>query len=492
MTAIASNAVALTLPGAGAPGVANAAGQVAGPLAGFEALLAALFPQADSTVAVPTAGAAVAVNAKADALAGDTDKDALSETATGSLADPTIVAPPDPNVGLAASLAATPAAVIVAAPAVTSTEASRRGPPQGAEPSAFATAPGPVAAPAGKREPAPEAEGDSAPALPAEPILLARADPTSAKVGPPRAAPQSPPPVERQAAPPPQAKTDGANPDPLAPAPAATVDATRAAVAAQTVTSPPAAPPPPTAPTPKSAKSERAKTFTGETVSVGETKAPQAADKLAMAQAVTPATRLAAREAETADAGGRPANASLDQPDTAAGGETHAATQGSAPLAPAAHAVRGAPETVANLAAQIIKKLEGQSTRFDVELDPQGLGKVNVRIDIGAQGAITAAMSFDNPQAASELRSRAAELQRALEQAGFNLSGGVTFDVAQDRGQQGQAWQQAGQDDNNAGRAFRGQAFQSALDTAGDAADAALNGALRLRRGVNAGLDMRI
>jgi len=152
--------------------------------------------------------------------------------------------------------------------------------------------------------------------------------------------------------------------------------------------------------------------------------------------------------------------------------------------------VRGAPETVANLAAQIIKKLEGKSTRFDVELDPQGLGKVNVRIDIGAQGAITAAMSFDNPQAASELRARAAELQRHLEQAGFNLSGGVTFDVAQDRGHQGQPWQDQG--DNNSGRAFRGQAFQSALDTAGDAADAALNGALRLRRGIAAGLDVRI
>ena len=484
MTAIAANAVAPTLPGAGAPGVA-AAVQAAGPLAGFEALLAALFPQADPTVAVATPGIAVAASAKADSLTGDQDKDAPSETAPDAVDGTALVATPDPNAALAASLAAAPAAPIVATPATAPTETPKSGPARGATPATFALAPVPT--PAGRRDLAPEAEADFAPALPAEPTLLANAEPIPAKAGPQRAAVQSLP----QAAPVPQVKADAAKPDAPAPAtapsPAAAVETTTATVAAPTLTLPP-----PIAPAPKSAKSERAKTPSSETAAVSDLKAPQATDKPVIARAVTPGAKLASGEPETASAGAGPAKTSLDQPDTAAGGETRAVTQASAPLAHAAHAVRGAPETVANLAAQIIKKLEGQSTRFDVELDPQGLGKVNVRIDIGAQGAITAAMSFDNPQAASELRSRAAELQRALEQAGFNLSGGVTFDVAQDRGQQGQAWQQAGQDDNNAGRAFRGQAFQSALDTAGDAADAALNGALRLRRGVNAGLDMRI
>ena len=52
------------------------------------------------------------------------------------------------------------------------------------------------------------------------------------------------------------------------------------------------------------------------------------------------------------------------------------------------------------------------------------------------------------------------------------------------------AWQD--QADQNTGGAFRGQAFRAALDNAGDAADAAVKGALSLRRGVTAGLDMRI
>ncbi|HKP79927.1 MAG TPA: flagellar hook-length control protein FliK, partial [Phenylobacterium sp.] len=172
-------------------------------------------------------------------------------------------------------------------------------------------------------------------------------------------------------------------------------------------------------------------------------------------------------------------------------GEARAAAQSVAPAAHAAHAVRGAPETVANLAAQILRKLEGKSTRFDVQLDPHGLGKVDVRIEIGAQGRITAGMTFDNPQAAADVKARASELHRALEQAGFDISGGISFDVADDRGRQ-QQQDQAWQDQGDASRAFRGQAFRAALETAGDAADAANQGALRLRRGVNAGLDVRI
>jgi flagellar hook-length control protein FliK len=156
--------------------------------------------------------------------------------------------------------------------------------------------------------------------------------------------------------------------------------------------------------------------------------------------------------------------------------------------APAPHVVRGAPETVANLAAQILKKLDGRSTRFDIELTPLGLGRVDVRVDIGAHGRVTAAMSFDNPQAAADLKSRAGDLQRALEQAGFDLSGGITFDVAGDQGRSGHG--QGGRDEP--GATFRGRAFQAALDTAGNAADAAVDGALNLRRGRASGIDVRI
>jgi flagellar hook-length control protein FliK len=122
-----------------------------------------------------------------------------------------------------------------------------------------------------------------------------------------------------------------------------------------------------------------------------------------------------------------------------------------------------------------------------VELTPAGLGRVDVRIEIGAHGRLTAAMMVDNPQAASELRARAAELERALQQAGFDLAGGLSFDVADQRGHA----RHQHDDQRPAGQAFRATAFQAALDNAG-AADTAASGLLRLRRGVNAGVDVRI
>jgi hypothetical protein len=192
----------------------------------------------------------------------------------------------------------------------------------------------------------------------------------------------------------------------------------------------------------------------------------------------TAAAQPAAAEFQTAEAA------------PAAEAPRHASNAESATTQAAAQ-VRGSPETVANLSAQILKKLDARSTRFDVQLDPLGLGKVDVRVEIGAHGKMTAALSFENPQAAQELKARASELQRALEQAGFDLSGGMSFDVAGDQGRPSQGFlgDHGGQD----GGAFRGRAFRAAIDTANEADVAALaNGPLTLRRGVNAGLDVRI
>lgn len=165
------------------------------------------------------------------------------------------------------------------------------------------------------------------------------------------------------------------------------------------------------------------------------------------------------------------------------------------PATPAAHAApahnaapaRATPETVAHLTAQISQKLEGHSSKFDIELNPAGLGRVSVSVEIAASGKMTAAMSFDSPQAAAELRARSSEIQRALEHAGFDLSGGLSFDVA-DRGDGRGAPQQQ----QNEGTAWRGRAFQALLDTTGEAAETASSLALNHGRRPNAGVDVRI
>lgn len=83
---------------------------------------------------------------------------------------------------------------------------------------------------------------------------------------------------------------------------------------------------------------------------------------------------------------------------------------------------RATVETTAQIAAQIIKKLDGRSTRFDMALTPEGLGRVDVSLEIESDGQVTARLAFDNPAAAADLRARADELRRQLLDAGLQLS----------------------------------------------------------------------
>lgn len=170
-------------------------------------------------------------------------------------------------------------------------------------------------------------------------------------------------------------------------------------------------------------------------------------------------------------------------------GEARAQAAQALVTAEAAPVPRGSPETVAKLAADIIRKLDGQSTRFDLELNPHGMGKVDVAIEIDRAGKLTAAMTFDTAQSAADLRGRATELRQALEQAGFSVSdGGLTFDMAgQGAGFGGRDAAQHQQD-----RAWNGRAFQRAQSGA-DEADLSLAGASPLSASrTRSGVDIRI
>lgn len=126
-----------------------------------------------------------------------------------------------------------------------------------------------------------------------------------------------------------------------------------------------------------------------------------------------------------------------------------------AALAPASAAqAKVTSETVTRLVAGIVDRLGGQSSRFDLQLDPHGLGKVDVSVEIGADGRLAARLNFDNAQAASDLRGRAQDLRQALEQAGFSLGeGSLSFDFAGQNRDSGQSFDDSGRADQ-AGRAF--------------------------------------
>ena len=175
----------------------------------------------------------------------------------------------------------------------------------------------------------------------------------------------------------------------------------------------------------------------------------EAPETLAIAPLVTPSTssRMALSAQAAAVSGGEdPAKDSgVDLKAMAAGAPGREAAEVAAPPpataelrpAPPAQAlpVRSTPETVAALAVQTARKLDDGVTRFDLELNPLGLGRVDVRLEIDSSGRIRAAFTFETSHSARELSRRAEDLQRSLETSGFNLSGGLSFDVAGDRSQ---------------------------------------------------------
>jgi Meckel syndrome type 1 protein len=171
-------------------------------------------------------------------------------------------------------------------------------------------------------------------------------------------------------------------------------------------------------------------------------------------------------------------------------GETRASLMATAP----APDVRATAQTTQALASEISRKVGGGATRFDIALTPDGMGKVDVQITINVRGEISASMSFDSVQAASELRGRAGELQKALEQAGFTLSNeGLRFNENQGQSfstPQQQAGQQAWQDAQR--RPNRDRAFQDSNELADAAAIKAAEATSAYSRRAAAGIDVRI
>ncbi len=129
-----------------------------------------------------------------------------------------------------------------------------------------------------------------------------------------------------------------------------------------------------------------------------------------------------------ADTRAEPAQSNADPTNNAL--QTPQAVTTPAPIQSATGAQAAAPTVASQIATQVVKSVEGKSTRFDLALEPAGLGRVDVRVQIDPQGQVTAQFSFDNPHAAAEAKTQSGQLQQALEQAGFNVAqGGLSFDV---------------------------------------------------------------
>lgn len=150
-----------------------------------------------------------------------------------------------------------------------------------------------------------------------------------------------------------------------------------------------------------------------------------------------------------------------------------------------AHLVsRTAVEATAQIAAQIFRKLDGRSTRFEMALLPEELGRVDVKLDIDSEGRVAARLAFDNPAAAADLRGRADELRRQLEQAGLQLADDAFEFAERDSGSS--AFDRGDDPRHGSGRAFTAAAR---LHAEADAVPAARWTSLSL---TPAGVDLKV
>lgn len=198
-----------------------------------------------------------------------------------------------------------------------------------------------------------------------------------------------------------------------------------------------------------------------------------AVDTAAPSTPVTTTPQAPTAQAPAANAVAAPAASAIEAAVTADASDEAAATDApvdaagpeAPPSAQTAHTTRealgstlsrAAIDATAQIAAQILKKLDGRSTRFEMSLTPDELGRVDVKLEIDAEGRLAARLAFDNPAAATDLKGRVDDLRRQLEQQGFQLtddaleftqrdSGSSAFDRGQDS-RQGQ--------DGNQSRAF--------------------------------------
>ncbi|MGE0533066.1 MAG: flagellar hook-length control protein FliK [Hyphomonadaceae bacterium] len=96
---------------------------------------------------------------------------------------------------------------------------------------------------------------------------------------------------------------------------------------------------------------------------------------------------------------------------------------------------RAAPHAAVQVAREIIRKFSGESTRFELRLDPPELGRIEVRLDVSRDHRVTAVVAADSPQALSDLARHARELEQALNNAGLELTeNGLSFDLTNQRG----------------------------------------------------------
>ena len=88
------------------------------------------------------------------------------------------------------------------------------------------------------------------------------------------------------------------------------------------------------------------------------------------------------------------------------------------------------PHTLPMLAAAMMRRISNGMKEFTLRLDPPELGRVDVRLTVGADKKVRAVVSTDRPEALKDLALSARDLTRALQEAGLDLEeNGLSFSM---------------------------------------------------------------
>lgn len=116
------------------------------------------------------------------------------------------------------------------------------------------------------------------------------------------------------------------------------------------------------------------------------------------------------------------------------------------------------------IAMQMNKNIQKGISNFEIRLDPAELGRVDVKMEISADGRLTAHMVVESAETLDLLRKDAQALEKALSDAGLDMDDeGMTFSLSKD--DQQTASQETEGDGNNASSSLSGQETGSEDDT---------------------------
>jgi hypothetical protein len=90
---------------------------------------------------------------------------------------------------------------------------------------------------------------------------------------------------------------------------------------------------------------------------------------------------------------------------------------------------------------RVVERFDGRAQRFEVSLQPAELGRVDVRIEVGADRKVHAVLAAHDSAALTDLMRGQRSLERALSDAGVDLAkDGLRFELSDNAGRGASGW----------------------------------------------------